>query len=83
MSRSRRLSPGRDSAQQTPNAVSGVDAGARSSRRRDASTAASVSAMSSPSNARWPDQHLVEHAPNAQTSLRLSAARPFACSGLM
>ena len=36
---------------------------ARSSRARRLSTAASVSATSSPSNARLPGEHLVEHAP--------------------
>jgi hypothetical protein len=47
------------------------------------STAASVSATSSPSNARRPDSISYRTQPNAHTSLRLSAARPFACSGLM
>ncbi len=45
--------------------------------------AASVSETSSPSNARFPVSISNSTQPNAQTSLRLSAARPFACSGLM
>ena len=47
------------------------------------STAASVSEMSSPSNARLPVTISKSTHPKAQTSLRLSAARPLACSGLM
>ena len=47
------------------------------------STAASVSETSSPSNARLPVSISKSTQPNAQTSLRLSAGRPFACSGLI
>ena len=47
------------------------------------STAASVSEMPSPSNARRPVTISKSTHPKAQTSLRLSAARPLACSGLM
>jgi hypothetical protein len=45
--------------------------------------AASVSDTSSPWNARMPLSISNSTQPNAHTSLRLSAARPFACSGLM
>ena len=48
-----------------------------------ASTEASTSDTSSPSNARLPVSISNRTHPNAQMSLRLSAARPFACSGLM
>ena len=45
--------------------------------------AASVSLTSAPSNARLPVNISNNTQPKAQTSLRLSAARPLACSGLM
>src|SRR5215510_14539895 len=45
------------------------------------STAASVSDTSLPSNARLPVSISNSTHPNAQMSLRLSAGRPFACSG--
>ena len=43
----------------------------------------SVIDTSSSPNARVARQHLVEHAPNAQMSVRLSTIFPRACSGLM
>jgi hypothetical protein len=46
-------------------------------------TLASVSPMSSPSKGLRPVSISNSTQPNAQTSLRLSADRPFACSGLM
>jgi hypothetical protein len=45
--------------------------------------AAMVSVTSSPSNAREPAIISKSTQPNDQTSLRRSAVRPFACSGLM
>ncbi len=45
--------------------------------------AANVSLTSSPANARFPVSISNSTQPNAHTSLRLSAGRPFACSGLM
>jgi len=47
------------------------------------STAASVSEIVSPANNGRPVSISRRTQPNAQTSLRVSAARPFACSGLM
>ena len=47
------------------------------------STKASVSDTSSAGNARRPVTISYSTHPNAQTSLRLSTTRPFACSGLM
>ena len=46
-------------------------------------TAPSTSVMSSPSKARRPVSISYSTQPNAQMSLRLSASRPFACSGDM
>jgi hypothetical protein len=45
--------------------------------------ATNVSCTSSPPNARVPVSISNSTAPNAQMSLRLSTARPLACSGLM
>ena len=47
------------------------------------STFASVSLTSSPSNGRRPVSISYSTQPKAQMSLRLSASRPFACSGAM
>ena len=57
--------------------------GAPPSRARSSAPFASVSLTSSPSNGRLPVSISYSTQPNAQMSLRLSASRPFACSGDM
>src|SRR5215471_15206890 len=61
----------------------GVSAGSRVQSGSLLITAASVSVTSSPGNARVPVSISYSTQPNAHTSLRRSAGRPFACSGDM
>ena len=58
-------------------------AGRRCQSGSPRTTAAIVSGTSSPSNARAPASSSNSTQPNAQMSERLSAGRPFACSGAM
>jgi hypothetical protein len=61
----------------------GIDAGNRCQFGSTFITLPSVSAMSSPSNARVPVSNSNRTAPNAQMSARLSTVLPRACSGDM
>ena len=83
ISRNRSLGSRRRQRRNIVRMLAGITGGSAAQSGSPRNTAASVSLMSSASNARFRVSISYSTHPNAQMSLRLSAGRPLACSGLM